>query len=166
MYSRCEAKHGKGNCQKNGAIVYPKCKPGYHNFGCCICRPPKPNCQALGMNGAFDLSCAKKLQIGKPHSANCPPEKEYDAGLCYKRCREGYNGVGPVCWAKGPDNWVGCGMGSAKTKKACAEVIIGQVASVGQIAANIATFGSSGSATAAAGAAKNAAKIGKLKQQL
>ena len=75
MYSRCEAKHGKGNCQKNGAIVYPKCKPGYHNFGCCICRPPKPNCKALGMNGGLDLSCAKKLQIGKPHSANCPPEK-------------------------------------------------------------------------------------------
>ena len=39
------------------------------------------------MNGAVDLSCAKKLQIGKPHSANCPPGKVYDAGLCYAHCK-------------------------------------------------------------------------------
>ena len=56
-------------------------------------------------------------------------------------------------------------MGSAKTSKACAEVIVGQVASVGQIAVNVATFGSSGSATAAAASAKNVGKIAKLKQQ-
>ena len=83
------------------------------------------------MNGAFDLSCAKKIQIKKPHSFNCPPGKVKDAGLCYKRCREGYYGVGPVCWVNNPDGWVGCGMGSAITKKACAGVIFGQIASVG-----------------------------------
>lgn len=33
-----------------------------------------------------------------PHT--CPKNKpELDAGLCYERCREGYKGVGPVCWA-------------------------------------------------------------------
>lgn len=26
---RCENDHGKGNCEKWGAIVYPKCKQGY-----------------------------------------------------------------------------------------------------------------------------------------
>lgn len=30
----------------------------------------------------------------------CRPEKsDLDAGLCYTRCRAGFRGVGPVCWA-------------------------------------------------------------------
>jgi len=38
----------------------------------------------------------------------CPPDKpELDAGLCYERCREGFRGVGPVCWAR----TVGIGVG-------------------------------------------------------
>ncbi len=86
MRSRCQAKHGNGNCEKNGALFYPKCRPGYNNIGCCICRPHKPNCKALGMGVQFDLSCGKKIQIGKPHSPDCPLGKQKDAGLCYKRC--------------------------------------------------------------------------------
>jgi len=31
----------------------------------------------------------------------CPLDKsDLDAGLCYPECEEGYNGVGPVCWAR------------------------------------------------------------------
>ena len=38
----------------------------------------------------------------------CPPDRpELDAGLCYPRCRSGYNGVGPVCWADSKDVGVG-----------------------------------------------------------
>lgn len=30
----------------------------------------------------------------------CPENKpELEAGLCYKPCKQGYHGVGPVCWA-------------------------------------------------------------------
>jgi hypothetical protein len=29
----------------------------------------------------------------------CKPGFENDAGLCYPKCRNGYRGVGPVCWA-------------------------------------------------------------------
>jgi hypothetical protein len=29
----------------------------------------------------------------------CKPGHELDAGLCYEKCRAGYHGVGPVCWA-------------------------------------------------------------------
>ncbi len=43
MYHRCEADHGKGGCDKDGAIVYPKCKAGYHKVGCCICSPDCPS---------------------------------------------------------------------------------------------------------------------------
>jgi hypothetical protein len=29
---------------------------------------------------------------------SCPPDKELDGALCYTPCRDGYRGVGPVCW--------------------------------------------------------------------
>ena len=29
----------------------------------------------------------------------CKPDKENDAGLCYTKCKPGYHGVGPICWA-------------------------------------------------------------------
>ena len=34
--------------------------------------------------------------VGTP--LTCSSSEEYDAGLCYQPCDEGYNGVGPVCW--------------------------------------------------------------------
>lgn len=35
--------------------------------------------------------------VGKPIHA-CPSDKDKDGLLCYPLCREGYTGVGPVCW--------------------------------------------------------------------
>jgi hypothetical protein len=62
MINRCERDQGLGNCEKSGAIYYPKCKPGYSPSGCCICRAIKPNCQALGLGeNIFDASCRKKI---------------------------------------------------------------------------------------------------------
>ena len=38
----------------------------------------------------------------------CPTDKpQYDAGLCYERCDEGYHGVGPVCWADTESRGIG-----------------------------------------------------------
>jgi hypothetical protein len=38
----------------------------------------------------------------------CPSDKsQYDAGLCYERCEEGYHGVGPVCWANTENRGIG-----------------------------------------------------------
>ena len=37
MFARCENDNGKGNCEQCLAIVYPKCKAGYHAVGCNIC---------------------------------------------------------------------------------------------------------------------------------
>ena len=42
MMSRCERDNGAGNCEMSAAIAYPKCRPGYSAFGCCICRPNAP----------------------------------------------------------------------------------------------------------------------------
>ena len=35
--------------------------------------------------------------VGVPIST-CPDDKEKDGALCYPLCRDGYDGVGPVCW--------------------------------------------------------------------
>lgn len=41
-----------------------------------------------------------------PHT--CPKDKpDLDAGLCYEKCRDGYHGVGPVCWASSENVGVG-----------------------------------------------------------
>lgn len=162
MYERCEKDHGKGRCEKNGLIVYPKCKNGYHSFGCCICRPSKPNCGQMGMNNGVDLSCGKKIRIGRPFGAGCPGDRQRDAGLCYKKCRGGYNGVGPVCWASNPRGWVNCGMGAAQNSRACKTVIMDQIFSVGKMALNIATLGTSGALSGAA----QAAKLARLRRDL
>ena len=115
------------------------------------------------MNGGVDLSCAKKIQIGTPYTANCPPGKENNAGLCYSPCNAGFYGVGPVCWANAPKGWVNCGMGAAKDSKVCKDIIIGQITSVGEMALNIAGMVvTAGGSAAATGAPKAASTAGKL----
>jgi hypothetical protein len=34
------------------------------------------------------------------------PGRQYDAGLCYPFCQEGFYGVGPVCWQSCPSGYV------------------------------------------------------------
>lgn len=57
-------------------------------------------------------------------------------------------------------------MGAAVDSATCRDVVIDQVSSVGTLALNIATLGSSSGATSAATAAKGAAKLSKLRKQL
>ena len=40
----------------------------------------------------FPLKCHTYGRLG------CEAGFEYDAGLCYPQCKDGYKGVGPVCW--------------------------------------------------------------------
>jgi len=154
--ARCEADHGRGNCEMNGFIAYPKCAPGYHNIGCCICRPSKPDCKALGMGHQIDLSCAKKIEIKgtKPKIGTCSSSQERKAGLCYNKCKSGYKGVGPVCWANIPDGMKGCGMGAAKDKKTCRTVVKDQVVGPLTVLVTVASLGTSTGATAAAKSSK------------
>ena len=41
----------------------------------------------------------------------CKPGYENDAGLCYPKCRNGYKGVGPVCWAQTENIGIGTVIG-------------------------------------------------------
>ncbi len=85
--------------------------------------------------------------IGDPVSGVCGDE-EKNGGLCYPRCRAGFKGVGPICWGAPPAGWVDCGMGAAVSNQVCASTIIGQITSVGTLALNIASLGTSSAATA------------------
>jgi hypothetical protein len=99
---RCERDHGAGRCEQNGLIFYPRCRPGFHSVGCCVC---SPNCTG-GMTD-IGVSCAKKSYgrgVGTVPT-RCQGGMEYDAGLCYQPCRSGFNGVGPVCWGRCPPDY-------------------------------------------------------------
>ena len=156
MMSRCEADHGRGRCEKNGAMAYPKCKPGFHNVGCCTCSPDCPS-------GFTDTGIAcTKPSYGRGAGTiptSCDGGAQYDAGLCYTGCRGGYSGVGPVCWGQCPAGWVNCGAGCATSSSECAGAITDQVVSVLDVAANIAlTVATGGSGTAAKAAVTTSAK--------
>ena len=147
----------------NGLLCYPTCKAGYNSFGCCMCRPPVPDCTALGMNDGIDLSCAKKIVIGAVQSAACQPDQKYDAGLCYTPCKDGYRGVGPVCWQAGsPPCMTNCGAFYAKSVGDCVSGVIkmvtGPISTVGQVVAAALTGGASEVLDEAGKQAVNSAK--------
>ncbi|RQM21564.1 hypothetical protein B5M09_013957 [Aphanomyces astaci] len=123
-----------------GAVVYPKCLPNFHPVECCICRPNTlPDCRSLGLGERDDLSCKKKYKMGKPNFGTCAANEDFDAGLCYPKCKPHYAGVGPVCWGRTPPSWVHCGMGAAINKNICALAVKDQVLSVGILAFNALT---------------------------
>jgi len=93
-------------------------------------------------------------------------KQQVDAGLCYDACNSGYTGVGPVCWTSAPKDWVECGMGAAKDDKTCAIVTSDQVISVGSLAMNIYTFGTSKSAEKGIKAAGQAKDLSELQKKL
>ncbi|ETV63940.1 hypothetical protein H257_19126 [Aphanomyces astaci] len=151
---------GMTSAKTGGGLCTPSVIPGYTSFGCCLCRPDIPDCEALGLGGRVDLSCAKKITIGTPKLPTCAANEEYDAGLCYPKCKPNYTGVGPVCWGRPPPSWVQCGMGAAKTSVHCGIVIKDQLVSVGILAFNIVT-GFAGSAVKGAADASRVAQLSK-----
>lgn len=68
----------------------------------------------------------------------CPTDKENQSSLCYVPCRSGYEGNGPVCWAKSPSNYIACGAGFATNSTSCAFTTTDQTLS-GAALANILT---------------------------
>lgn len=51
-------------------------------------------------------------EIGSLTPFTCPEDKpDLDGALCYQKCREGYRGSGPVCWAETESIGVGTPVG-------------------------------------------------------
>jgi hypothetical protein len=166
-FKRCEKDHGRGQCEKHGLVVYPKCDPGYTNVGCCICKLKDDQCRRAGLDSGSVLalgSCKKHSFVVLPEKGGCSGNRENDAGLCYPRCQPNYKGVGPVCWATCPPHMpVNCGASCAKSKAACAMTITDQasapIMAAGNAALTVATLGTATGASAAAKAGATASKV-------
>ncbi len=150
----------RSNEERNGGLCYPKCKSGYKAFACCVCSPICPsNTVDIG------VSCQKNSYgrgVGTIPTG-CSNGKENQAGLCYKKCKSGKKGVGPVCWEKScPSNYpVNCGLSCAISSSKCFMATLDQVTSPLEVALTVGEFAVSGGAiTAARKGATMAAKAG------
>ena len=161
MRSRCERDHGSGNCEKDGAVYYPKCKANFHKVGCCICSPDCPS----GMPD-IGVSCTKQTSTRGVGTVPSCGNLSYDAGLCYESCPRDYDGVGPICWSKCPSDFpFPCGAGCAVSEEACAAAVTEMTVETVSVAATILSFPFGGPGAMAAArtgikAATNVAKTG------
>lgn len=137
MFKRCEHQHGRGNCEKYGAIVYPKCKSGYHAFGSNICTPICPD--GMRDDGAFCAKHSYGRGVGTP--LRCAAGLEQNGALCYPRCRAGFHGVGPVCWQTCSAGRTACGAGCAASANECVSSTTGMVVAPAELAMNIMSAG-------------------------
>merc|ERR1712226_810380 len=78
---------------------------------------------------------AKGRGVGKV--LGCKPEEENNAALCYKPCRSGYKGVGPVCWGQCPSGYSDCGALCSPRSVGCTSAVMDIVGKVTKCAANI-----------------------------
>jgi hypothetical protein len=161
MRSRCERDHGSGNCEKDGAVYYPKCKANFHKVGCCICSPDCPS----GMPD-IGVSCTKQTSTRGVGTVPSCGNLSYDAGLCYESCPRDFDGVGPICWGKCPADFpFQCGAGCAVNQEACAAAVTEMTVETVSVAATILSFPFGGPGAMAAArtgikAATNVAKTG------
>ena len=157
MITRCERANGNGNCEKNGAIYYPKCKANFHAVGCCLCSPDCP-----AGTTEIGVSCAKaSYGRGVGQIPACGSGLQSDAGLCYNPCSRDFDGVGPVCWSHCPADFpVACGAGCAVSQEACGAAVTDMTLQTVSVAVNLLTavVGAPGVTAAAKTAAQAGAK--------
>jgi len=125
MYNRCQRDNGRGNCEKWGAVVYPKCKPNYHPVGCCVC---SPDCPGMTDSGASCTKYTKTRGVGTIPDV-CSGSDVNSYGLCYRGCPSAFNAtaIGPVCWKKCKgDTPFECGGGCAKDADECRANLVNQ----------------------------------------
>jgi hypothetical protein len=100
--SACNASKG---LEKSGWLCYPKCKeadPSYYGVGPVCwqhCKPGYVDEGALCRKDGSIITYAKSSYgRGAGYPLTCAAGLVEDAALCYKPCRSGFYGVGPVCW--------------------------------------------------------------------
>jgi hypothetical protein len=95
--ARCNAAHPTVGCEKQGLIIYEKCKSGYKEILLDWCGPTCPS----DMGTDIGVSCTKKTYSnptpwGKPLST-CASGMEKEGQLCYTQCKTGYHGSLTQC---------------------------------------------------------------------
>ena len=89
--SDCSTQHCWSSEDSWGALCYPKCRAGFHPFGCCVCNMVCP--PGMGDSGAFCVKPAGSYRA--VFTANsCDNDEELNGALCYPRCRAGYEAFG------------------------------------------------------------------------
>lgn len=123
---------------------YKKCEGGRTRIG--------ENChRTMVVKGIESMTCKEdEEKIGARCFKNggCGSDEEWSDGLCYKKCRSGYKGEGPVCWQTCDPSQFNCAAACAMDEEECGSTTADQVISTLVLAANIATLGlgSAGSA--------------------
>lgn len=88
--SKCKWKKGKLKCSYNNPRTGYKCS----GPSCAAIIKGQPNDCPDGYKSSGPQTCER---IDK-----CPDGQEFNAGLCYKKCRDGYTGAATMCVAKKP----------------------------------------------------------------
>lgn len=119
-----------------GPVCWHKCKPGYDDHGASCFK----NLFSWYFKGSYGRGAGTV-------PTSCAEDEEYDAGLCYTKCKSGYYGVGPVCWRRCQgEASVDCGAACATNPGTCASNIFGLFKSLFDVFLNISetilTFGS------------------------
>jgi hypothetical protein len=83
-----------------GKICYPPCKKGYVSDGATLCYKKYPEFDHGNGQSHTLLTITKnsKAMPGVPVNTCSSDNDEFQNGLCYTKCAEGYSGNGPVCW--------------------------------------------------------------------
>lgn len=137
-------KKGKWECVKRvfGICIMKAldCPGGYVNAGlfCALKTPPVPP-GYKGLSGLDIIKDSYGRGVGAP--MDCAAGKQEDAGLCYEPCRQGYSGVGPVCWMQCTGGRTECGLGCTDGKISCVTNTANMVVSPLMLASFIASGG-------------------------
>lgn len=93
--------------EKSGALCYPACNSGFSGAGPVCWGACAPGYTDDGATCRRDVHIFGKASYGRGVGSPlpCDSDEERDAGLCYRPCRSGYNGVGPVCWGSCPADY-------------------------------------------------------------
>ena len=72
-----------------------------------------------------EVACWKRSYGRGIGSFQCGKNDEKDGWLCYPKCAENFNGMGPVCWETvcPKDKPINCGLSCTKTTEACGRLI-------------------------------------------
>ena len=101
------------------------CPSGYTDTGCTCFR---------GVNTIAKSTYGR----GVGYPLKCPSNKVQDGALCYDSCKDGFKGVGPVCWGVCPDYYSHqCGALCVKSASDCATFFLNMGSSVVSSAMNL-----------------------------
>jgi len=106
--------------ENSGGLCYKPCEASYKSDGATVCwKQYGDYWENKGFPAAPTITSITKTVLtntGVPYST-CGEGMEQSGLICYEKCKPGYTGVGPVCWAN--IITVGNGVGNIPDKAPC-----------------------------------------------